>query len=262
MRILLTAIAAGVLIACIPAFAQELAPAPAAPERVTDVLVALYLFDQAIEGTVIPDATQEMGGLELIVQGTAVALVEMRDGAVHFATPEAVEIPGVFSAGPATELVDAIKRSGQVTLEAWLTPGTATAEGPARVVTISRDSASRNITLGQSGDHYLLRLRTSATSEQGTPELVGPEGSLIAGELQHVVVTFDGQTAVMYLNGEPLCQTSHFAGTLDNWDETMSLVLGNEFDDNRRWTGAIHLVAFYAYAISPAQVRTNFEAGY
>lgn len=271
MRVMLTMIIAGALVAGAPVLAQEEAPAAEAPaqaqpaqtlERVEEELVALYRFDTAIEDRVIPDATTPVGGLDLVIQGaTAGPPVELREGAVHFAPPGIAEIPGVFSAGPATSIVEAVRRADQVTLEAWLTPARADLEGPARIVTISRDSASRNITLGQSNDHYILRLRTSATNEQGTPELVAPEGSLTPGELQHVVVTFDGQTAVMYIDGEALCQTNHFAGTLDTWDESISLVLGNEFDDNRRWMGAIHLVAIYSYALSPDQVRTNFEAG-
>lgn len=231
-------------------------------DRVTDGLVALYLFDEVIGDALITDRVRPVDGLELLVRGgEANAAVSLRDDAVHFGEIE-TEVPGLFSVGPATVLVQELRSSGRLTVEAWVTPATDTAAGPARIVSISRDASTRNITLGQTQDHYILRLRTSATNVQGWPELEGPEGTLLAGELQHVVVTFDGWTTVMYLDGEPIAETEHFGGTLEGWDDTMSLILGNEFDGERLWSGAIHLVAIYSYALTPEQVLSNYEAGF
>ena len=242
--------------------AAAAAAAAADTDRVTDGLVALYLFDEAIGDALITDQVRPVDGLELLLRGgEANAAVSLRDGAAHFGVIE-TEIPGLFSVGPATELVQTLQFSGRLTLETWLTPATNTAAGPARIVSISRDASTRNITLGQTQDHYILRLRTSATNVQGTPELEGPEGTLLAGELQHVVVTFDGWTTVMYLDGEPIAETEHFGGTLEGWDDTMSLILGNEFNGERLWSGAIHLVAIYSYALAPEQVLSNYEAGF
>lgn len=101
---------------------------------------------------------------------------------------------------------------------------------------------------------------------QGTPELRTPEGSVLAGQLQHVVATYDGARATFYLDGQPVADTTHFAGdagigTLQNWDETMHFMLGNEFTGERLWSGAIHLVAFYTQALTAEQVQANFQAG-
>ncbi|MGI5818369.1 MAG: LamG domain-containing protein [Armatimonadota bacterium] len=277
MRTTLTIAAALAMIACGMAVAQE-AEAPAAVEeaveaaeqvqpaqageRVEEDLIALYRFDNVIEGTIIPDATQDFGGLDLVIQGAIEGSpVEVRDDAVHFAAPEMTQVPGLFSSGPATDIVNAIKAAGQLTVEAWITPASESLTGPARIVSISRGSGERNITLGQHEDAFALRLRTSATNQQGSPDLFSPEGTLRADALQHVVVTFDGQTTTIYLDGEAITDSTHFAGTLGSWDETMSLAIGNETDGNRRWLGSVHLVAFYAYALSPDQVRMNFGAG-
>lgn len=252
-------------------FAQDVVPAaeePAAPaqpaamgDRVADGLVALYRFDELLGDLVIPDAATTIGGVDLIVSGEPLETVSVHDGAVHFIAPSEATVPGVFSSAPATAIVDAIRASGQFTLEAWLTPASDNQTGPARIVTISRDSSVRNVTLGQTGNSYIVRLRTSGTNEQGSPDMVAPAGTVSADELQHVVVTFDGQTTTIYVDGNPVADSTAHAGSLAGWDPSMSLVLGNEFDGNRRWFGSIHLVAFYAQALSPNQVRTNFDAG-
>jgi hypothetical protein len=277
MRITLTIAVALAMIACTVAFAQDAeAPEEAVEEaaveqpqaaqdgeRVQDALIALYRFDNVIEGTIIPDATREFGGLDLMIQGAYQGSpVEVRDGAVHLSGVQETQVPGVFSTDPATDIVNSIQASGQLTVEAWVTPAADDLTGPARIVSISRGSGERNVTLGQTNDQYILRLRTSATGQQGTPELMSPEGTLVPDQLQHVIVTFDGQAATMYIDGDAVSQTAHFAGTLNNWDETMSLVIGNETDGNRRWFGSVHLVAIYAYALSPDQVRMNFDAGF
>ncbi|MFP4250427.1 MAG: LamG domain-containing protein [Armatimonadota bacterium] len=276
MRITLTIAVALAMIACTVAFAQDAeAPAEAAEEaaaeqpqaaqdgeRVQDELIALYRFDKMIEGTIIPDVTREFGGLDLMIQGAYQGSpVEVRDGAVHLSGVQETQVPGVFSTDPATDIVNSMQASGQLTVEAWVTPAADDLTGPARIVTISHDTAQRNITLGQHRDAYALRMRTSATNGQGNPEVHTPEGSLKVNELQHVVVTFDGQTTVIYVDGESVYEAVDRAGTFENWDDAMHLGIGNEITGDRRWFGSVHLVAFYTYALSPDQVRMNFDAG-
>lgn len=272
MRIALTVMLAVALTAG-AAFAQDAEPAaeeaaeapPAiAGERVQDDLVVLYRFDNVLGDRVIPDLTRDVGGLDLVIQGAIVGVplqtISLRDDGVRFGAVEEIQVPGVFSTEPASEIVEAVGASGQLTVEAWVTPAADNLTGPARIVTISRSTGERNITLGQERDTYQLRLRTSA-NEEGAPYIHTPQGSLVVNELQHVVVTFDGESRIIYLDGEPLAQSTGNAGTLYNWDETMYLVIGNETDGDRRWYGSVHLVAFYAAALSPQQIQQNFEAG-
>ncbi len=269
MRITLTILAI-VAVTTTVAIAQEDAPAeearPAvAEDRVDQGLLALYRFDNVMGDRLIPDLTQDIGGLDLIIQGALVGVpvetIAVRDDGIRFGAAEEMQIPGVFSTEPATELVESIRASGQLTLEAWVTPAADNLTGPARIVTISRDSAARNMTLGQHNDTYTLRLRTAATNQQGSPDLHTPADTLIPGELQHVVATFDGQVVTIYLDGEPILEEDDRAGDLTNWDETMHLVVGNEADGDRRWFGSVHLVALYGHALSADQVRANFDAG-
>ena len=121
------------------------------------------------------------------------------------------------------------------------------------------------MTLGQGvynkgGDRFEVRLRSTATSNNGTPATQTPQGSLTAG-LHHVVYTRDaaGQ-ATVYIDGVVEGQAS-VGGSLSNWDATMPLLLGNEASGGRPWLGEYKLVAVYARALSAAEVAQNLSAG-
>ena len=77
----------------------------------------------------------------------------------------------IASPGPATRLSAVLRKSGEITIEAWLKPANATQAGPARIVTLSTDPGSRNFTLGQRAGAYDVRLRTTSTSINGEPSL-------------------------------------------------------------------------------------------
>ena len=99
-------------------------------------------------------------------------------------------------------LVKAIQRTGALTVEVWLRPHGLQQDGPARIVTLSKDSGSRNITLGQEGSSFEVRLRTSKTSANGIPAVTTRSRSL-KEELTHVVYTRgrSGNVSV-YINGK------------------------------------------------------------
>ena len=264
MRITLTIMLAVAMTAG-AALAQEAQPAPEAAaeappavagERVQDDLVVLYRFENVVEDAVVPDLTVDVGGLDLVIRGA-----EVRDDSLHFARTDDAASLGVFSSEAATPVMGAVGASGQITIEAWVTPAAPDLTGPARIVGISRGTGERNFTLGQDRDAYSLRLRTSATNQQGMPDLRTPEGTLAVNELQHIVATFDGQTVIIYVDGEAVVESADRAGTLGNWDQTMLLAVGNETTGDRPWFGSIHLVAIYSAALSPQQINANFEAG-
>ena len=261
-NMLLAAVA--LLLLGMAARAQDAQDAPAPAGRVAEGLAALYRADTVTTDGMLADLTGQADLLE--IRAGAPSQVTLEDDAVVFGAPVEPAVPGVFSLWPVGSLIRAFKQSGQLTIEAWLTSANTEQAGPARIVSISRDSSSRNVTLGQQQSQFVLRLRTSATGEQGTPELQTPEGTVVPGQLQHVVVTFDAHRAIFYVDGERVSDTIHFGGeggigTLQNWDEAMHLMFGNEFDGNRQWSGALRLVAFYKLALSADAVRRNFEAG-
>jgi hypothetical protein len=95
-------------------------------------------------------------------------------------------------------LADSINTSGQVTVAFTVASLNLQQEGPARIVTISRDPFHRNLTLGQEGRHLALRWRSPLTGENGmTPELLLPE-VFDSFEPQHMVISCDGIKASFY----------------------------------------------------------------
>jgi len=255
------------LLGTVVTLAQEEPAAPAVEvvaARADEGLVALYRAAEIMEDGVLPDTSGAAEPLDLLLEpGNAVPSVLVRDGALVFEEPQmAPHVPGCFSVEPAWRLVEAIRLSGALTVEAWITSALPEQSGPARIVSISLDSAQRNVTLGQAGTGLTVRLRTTATGEQGTPALDSPENAVVADTLQHVVFTFDGAVATLFVNGEVIMQSPHFAGDMEDWDPEMHLVLGNEFDGNRRWYGAIHLVAIYSRELAAGEVRGNYGAGF
>ncbi len=99
----------------------------------------------------------------------------------------------IASSEPATKLIEAVKRSKAITMEAWIKPENTVQAGPARIVTISRDSGVRNVTLGQKAGAYEVRLRTTATSANGEPALSSPGDDTPAGPLLPTAVPGAGR---------------------------------------------------------------------
>ena len=166
----------------------------------------------------------------------------------------------IASQRPATELSQAIMETGEATIEAWVQPATLDQTGPARIVTLSRDPAVRNFTLGQDGDRYIVRFRTSDTDPNGTPSLDSPEGAATT-ELAHVLYTraADG-TVRLYVDGREVA-TREVTGDLAVWSDEFRLGLANELTRDRTWLGVIRRVAIYDRALSPEEVAQNFAAG-
>jgi hypothetical protein len=82
----------------------------------------------------------------------------------------------ISSERAADKLIKAVTESGALTIEAWIRPADTSQAGPARIVTLSKDTGARNFTLGQKADAYEVRFRTTTTSANGEPALSSPGG--------------------------------------------------------------------------------------
>jgi hypothetical protein len=157
------------------------------------------------------------------------------------------------------KLLDMITATGAYTVEAWLIAENTTQDGPARAVSYSIDTTNRNFTLGQNAIYWLMRNRTAGSSNNGTPalEALDPQVDTV---LQHVVATFDEAVGrKVYINGQLSIEEDQ-PDTL-NWSDDRHFLLGNEVTDNRLWKGVFKLVAIHDAALTPLQVRQNYDAG-
>ena len=163
--------------------------------------------------------------------------------------------------GNSAKLHNLLTASGEYSLEAWIVPANVTQE-EARIITYSGSAMARNLTLGQTLQNYEV-LQRSTTTDQNAVFSTEDGANRLQASLQHVVVNFTpDQGREIYINGEHTGDVDPApGGLLSEWDNNFALVLGNETDGNSPWEGSLRLVAFHNRALTPAQIRTNFEVG-
>ncbi|MFT6574649.1 MAG: hypothetical protein ACJA16_002842, partial [Akkermansiaceae bacterium] len=157
---------------------------------------------------------------------------------------------------PPTKLVQAVQKSREITISAWITPAKLTQSGPARIVSLSKDSSNRNVTLGQDSSKYDARFRTERTGPNGIPSLSSGQ---VTTTKTHLAFTRsrDGQ-GTLFINGH-LSSKKTFPGSPKNWDRNYLLALGNELSNDRPWLGTFHQVAIYSQALSPSEISALFK---
>jgi hypothetical protein len=166
------------------------------------------------------------------------------------------------TAGAATKVVSRAQASGELSVEAWITPANATQGGPARIVSMSTDPQVRNFMLGQEAGTYAARFRAEGQPDwdNGSPTIFTATGTATAA-LTHVVHTHSASGAeVLYVNGVE-DETFTRTGGLSQWDATYPIVVATEGTNDRAWLGELHLIAVYDRALSAAEVEQNFTAG-
>ena len=194
--------------------------------------VALYEFDEDSGSQIIDSSgVNPPANLDIIGQEA----LKRESGSLTILRPVLLS-----SKSPPAKLINAIKRSGEITISAWITPANLSQSGPARIVTISRDSSNRNVTLGQDKTKFDARFRTEKTGVNGTPSL---SSGKVVTKRTHVVFTRSKTgMGIMYLNGRKTGQRS-FPSSPKNWDSNYRIALGNELSNNRPWLGTFHQVA-------------------
>lgn len=220
--------------------------------RVTSGLQALYTFEEG-RGNTVQDRSGVTPQLNLQIDKTSG--VQWRDGVLVVRSSTRIR-----SSRPGKKIVDAVKRTNALTIEAWVKPGSNRQAGPARIVSLSAGPNQRDLTLGQDGKRYDVRLRTKSTSANGIPSTAGPDNGATT-KLTHVVYTRDAAgNARLYGDGQQRA-SKKVAGELSNWSDKFQLSLANETTGSRPWLGELHLVAIYSRALTAEEVGKNFAAG-
>lgn len=222
-----------------------------APPRINNGIVAYYTFDEE-SGTTIHDTAENGPPLDLQIEpGSNTSW--LADGGLVVSGNSTIS-------GADTKIHNACTSSNGITIEAWLTPANVTQDGPARIISFSTDTLNRNFTLGQEGDRYDVRLRTTNTNDNGVPSLAVPAATVEA-ELTHVVYTrTPAGVANIYVNGL-LLTTGSVTGDFSNWNDSYELLLANEATSERPWLGTYHLAAIFCRALAQSEVEQNFYAG-
>ena len=156
--------------------------------------------------------------------------------------------------------------SNELTVEAWIVSDSDSQSGPARIVTLSLNPFDRNFTLGQDGNRYEVRLRTTSNGNNGTLVRLYSSPGSAGNTLTHVLFTRSAAgAATLYIDGIAV-DVATIGGDFSNWNAAYDFALGNEFstastNTERDWLGEYRLVAIYNRALSAAEATQNFSAG-
>lgn len=165
-----------------------------------------------------------------------------------------------------TKLHDAIKATGQFSIEAWVVPNNV-AQQNKNIISYSGGNNARNFTIKQNEYTYEAHLRTSETGVNGTPEFITePNDEDAQATQQHIVINYDPTNGGrrIYVNGVDTGDTDTTTpGDFSTWKDNFAFVLGNEVgsDPTRQWSGKFRMVAVHNRALTQEQITQNFEAG-
>ncbi len=162
---------------------------------------------------------------------------------------------------PPRALHDRLVAGGGLTVEAWVTPASASQTGPARIVTYSEDPGLRNFTLGQEGGDLVFRLRTSPDDPNGVADQIFVPDVLVPGRPTHVAVVYDLAAIDVYVDGALRAHSVGHDGSLGAWSPDYELAVGNELTGDRPWRGTIAAVAIDARPRSADEILVDFQAG-
>ncbi|MDF1656014.1 MAG: DUF1592 domain-containing protein [Verrucomicrobiales bacterium] len=160
---------------------------------------------------------------------------------------------GVVLLKRASGLVESIKHSEEFTVAFRFETDDLDQAGPARIVSISRNTSHRNFTIGQEKGRIEVRLRSTKTSTNGLPGF-STDDVLVENVSTHLALTRDQSgSTILYLNGEPVAKKL-IEGSLRNWDPGFTLILGDEVSGGREWKGKLEDLAIYPRILSEEEL--------
>jgi hypothetical protein len=156
---------------------------------------------------------------------------------------------GIVIAAPPHHWLDAARAAETLRLSLVVRTMSPTQSGPARILTMSRDTHMRNLTLGQEDDDLVLRLRSEHTDlnglRAGAPfariENVFRRPGWLTIELQ-----IRPRQLTVALDGEPALAAALPGAVVRTWDSSFSLALGNEITCDRPWLGEVRTAVLTA----------------
>jgi titin len=150
-------------------------------------------------------------------------------------------------------------RLSTFTVELWARP--TALSGTLYAVLVGRGSSAttnRNYNLYLNGDgHLLFSTHTGTTSQSLKTE----PGVVVAGRWTHIVGTYDGGVARIYVNGQVVAENYGWGAVTTT--ATSPFMLGNSFNVDGAtpgFNGALSEVALYSGALSASRISAHFVA--
>ncbi|MDY7020386.1 MAG: hypothetical protein SWJ54_03360, partial [Cyanobacteriota bacterium] len=95
---------------------------------------------------------------------------------------------------------DKIQQTSAFTISTQITTSNLTQDGPARILTISKDLMFRNLTIGQSGSDLRVRLRNPITGENGLEPEIQIFDVFSEPKTHNLVISYTGSELQIYLD--------------------------------------------------------------
>jgi len=212
----------------------------------------LYRFDTP--GDVIHDSSGKTPALDIPIPA---------DAPVAWQTGLGLTLHGqvkLISAEPATRL-EALQAAQAFTFEAWLStdtvyPPMSWSGNLFSVETGADGTAAKAVNL--QFIHRSNTLSTSLRADTGAQRQVVFSGFRTG--LQHLVVTWDGKTAVTFINGRPV-QSAALPSAGAQWAPNPRVLLGSSAGGQFYYLGTYYLLALHDVCFTPEQVLRHYQAG-
>ena len=173
------------------------------------------------------------------------------------------QLPMSIAEPSTADLVQAVDRTDEFTLEVWFETPDLEQDGPAQVFTIS-DGLSQNrmnLHLGVRDDDLVVRLRTACERFRW----LRIPNVLEADVPVHVVVTWSAGELVTFVDAEEVSRVVLPWGELDAWDPSFTIRVGAEVDDgvgdDKVFVGEVFSVTMWDAALSSEDIALRRRLG-
>lgn len=209
-----------------------------------------YDFSETVKNSRVTENVKKLSGYDLTISGGD---YESLNGGLWIKGDTIMKASG-------KTLANELIKAGTFSVEVYFEPEDLIQEGPARIITLSKDGSFRDFTLGQVKDGLQWRVRTENTDTNGGPSAKRVEISeVLEPKPVHVVALYDGMTSKVYVNGV-LAGKNAIGGDLINWDTSYEFAFGNEINtDARPWAGTLFKAAVYDYALNDNEIKTLYN---
>lgn len=227
------------------------------PGRVKENLQVLYDFSSGIGSKV----------LDISDMGTPLDLIIKDRLTMDWLPGQGISVKGntsIISEDLPVRLLDSLSKTNEITMEVWVRSLRIDQDGPARIFSLSKDNFNRAATLGFEGNNayynYIMRLNTTATDLNGTPE-IATDHNFISLNLHHVVYTRSGNgDEKIFINSVDL-KSGNRMGDFSSFSDDYKLSISNELGRERPWLGNFYLAAIYNRALGTEEIIENYLAG-
>lgn len=131
---------------------------------------------------------------------------------------------------------DQIIEAGKFSIVARVVCDNDKQDGPARIISNSKNTDERNFMLGQEGRKFVVRIRTSKGDENGTKHETA-FGQVKPGKQQDIAVVYDGRKLLCFVDGKEVAQEA-FSADFESWKQ-YPVSAGSEATGKRDWSGRI-----------------------